>query len=258
MRMLSIYLLVAIVFMGAAGICHAAAIGPMEPLGPMKVSMGPEYNGMYGRDLDNSGAINSGEVRASNQVYMDIVLGLTDWANVYTKLGAANLQDKLNWSNGRNQTIKYDYGFLWGLGGNCLFDIGNDFGVGADAQINTWACDADSISGQGSPVFTEKGSARAYEFQAAAYFTYSYDVGADSKIIPYLGGYYSYFKINNNKTNKYEDDTYTYVEDGNITGKDNFGLLAGLDVKYYENVYVKLQGRFLAETAASVGISYKY
>ena len=245
---------------GVAGICHAAAIGPVEPLGPLKVSIGPEYNSTSGRDLDKASDtdLTGGEVKASNQPYLEISLGIGNHANAYTRFGAANLEQRLDWSNGRNQTIKYDYGFLWGLGGNYLFDIGNNFGIGGDAQFNTWACDARSISGSNDTFFTEKGSMRAYEYQVAAYITYKQDVGVDSNLIPYLGGYYTYFKINTGKDNKFEDNDYGYINEGSIKGRDKFGVLAGCDMKASEHLYIKLQGRFIAETAGTIGVSCRY
>lgn len=239
------------------GVCYAGSLGPIEPLGALKPAISVEYNGVYDRDLEESGTMTGGEINASSQFYVQGALGLADWANIYARLGTANLEQKINWNNGRNQTIKYDYGLLWGVGGNALHNLGNNFGIGGDMQFNMWFTDADSISGTNSPTFTDKGSLKNYEFQTAAYFTYIYEMGAASKIVPYLGGYYSYFKANIDKSIVFQDNDTQYTADDS-KGDDLFGLLVGTDVSFNENMSFKLEGRFIAETAFTAGMTYKY
>ena len=256
MKKIAVFVGMGLFIMEIVGTCQAASIGPMEPLGPMKVGIGAEYNG-FGRDLGSNGSITSGEIKSSNQGYVELALGITDWANIYGKIGMANLEQKVNWNVSINQTIKYDYGFLWGVGSNALFNIGNNFGIGGDIQLNMWFSDADSISGSNNPTFVQKGSLKNYEFQTAAYLKYDYQVNADSKITPYLGGYYSYFRSNIDKTIEFQDGTYDYLL-GDMEGKDSLGILAGLNIAASQNIYFKLEGRFIAETAGSIGVFYKY
>jgi len=80
----------------------------------------------------------------------------------------------------------------------------------------------------------------------------------DYKIIPYIGGYYSYFNINYRKNTIYTDDTYIYTAEGNTKSKDNFGVLLGLSIPVLKNFSYKLEGRFIAETAMSVGAKYRF
>jgi hypothetical protein len=257
MKKLIVFVGIAVFAISIVNTCHAASIGPVEPLGPMKVAVDAEYNGIFDRDIEESGPMTGGQIEDTNQGYVQLGLGLTDWANVYARLGAANLEQKINWNNGRTQTLKYDYGFLWGVGGNALYRFGNNFGIGGDIQFDMWFTDADSISGTNSPTFTDKGSLKNWEFQTAAYLTYDYEIGVDSKITPYAGGYYSEFGADIDKAISFQDNDTAYSV-GDSEGDDKFGLLAGINVAFSENISAKIEGRFIAETAATAGVSYKF
>ena len=258
MKVIKIFIVAAIVFIGVDVACYAGSIGPVEPLGPMKVEISGEYNEIFGRDLEISDDVTGDEVKSSGQGYVELALGLTDWCNAYARVGFANLKEEINWDFGRNQTIQYSNGFLWGIGSNALHDIGNNFGVGGDIQFNMWFADGDSISGTNSPTLTQKGSLMVTDFQTAAYLTYTYEHDMDYKIIPYLGGYYSRFNIHYRENTIYTDDTYIYTAEGDTKGKDNFGVLLGINIPVLKNFSYKLEGRFIAETAMSVGAKYRF
>ena len=248
----------AVFVLGLAASCYAGSIGPVEPLGAMKVRLDGEYNGIFDRDIDSSGAMTGGEIQESHQGYAKLAVGINDWANVYAKLGVANLEQKLNWNVPSSYTIEYEYGPLWGIGGNALHNFGNNFGIGTDVQFNMWFTDADSISGTNSPTFINKGSLKNWDFQTALYVTYTYEVGAEYKIIPYAGGYYSNFQADIDDTIRYQDSGGTQYTVGDSEAEDNLGILVGMNVQFSENMAFNLEGRFIAETAATVGASYKF
>jgi len=261
MNKIIIFVAVALLVIAFAGIGYASSLGPVEPLGPMKVGVGVEYNGIYSRDLDisQSEGVADDEVKLSNQGYVELAMGITDWCNAYARLGTANMKEKINWDFGRNQTINYNNGLLWGIGSNALYNMGNNFGIGGDIQFNMWFTDGSSVSGSNSPTFTQKGSLSVTDFQTAIYLTYTYEPpGTTSKIIPYIGGYYSRFNIHWRKSTIYTDGTYIYTSEGNTRSKDDFGALVGINIPVSENFSYKLEGRFIAENAMSIGAKYKF
>jgi len=248
---------IALFVAGIARTASAGGLGPVEPLGSMKSAISVEYNGILDKTLKKSGDMSKGRVENSNQVYAQYALGVGDMANIYGKLGTADLETKYTWTTGgRSQTVKYDYGLLWGIGGNFLYDLGNKFGIGGDAQMDMWFNESNSVTGDNSPVFTNKGRSNSYDIQASAYLTYTMEMGTSMKLVPYAGGYYSFFRTKNTDV-KYADNTYSY-QLGDTDGKDKFGILAGANMNCGQSVTLNLEGRFIAETALTAGLSYKF
>jgi len=244
---------------GIVEVCQAGSIGPIEPLGPMKVSITAEDNDIYKMNLISPGdpTITDIHLKTSNQGYAELALGITEWNNVYMKFGTANLSYWINSDNGRSQVIKYNYGLMWGIGTDAFYEIVDNFGLGADVQFNTWHTNADTITGSKSTTFIQKGSLSVYDFQTAVYLAYNYHLSTDT-LTPYVGGYYSRFKVNIDKAIEFQDPNFVYVQDASMKSKDNFGLLAGLSVTATENISLKLEGRFIAENAISFGANYKF
>jgi hypothetical protein len=248
--------MVFVVYISMTAVCWAGGNGPVEPLGTAKFALSGEYNNVLDMDLKKNGDVTGGEVEESYQGYAKLAVGISDNVNLYARLGAANLKEKLKWSNNTSHTIKYDNGLLWGIGGNGIYDLGNNFGIGGNLQIDAWFVDADSISGDNSPTFVDKGSLNNSEFQASLYLKYTCDLGV--KITPYAGGYYSYFDSRIDKTLKYQDTNGTIYTCGDIKNDDNFGVLLGLDVTATDKITLNIEGRFIAETAVTCGVCYKF
>ncbi len=263
MKRIVILALVGVFIMGMAKVGLAAGIGPVEPLGAMKVEVSGEYNSILDKDIKKNGTITNGnastggEVRESTQGYAKVSMGMNDWANIYAKLGTANFEEKLKWNNGKSQTIEYEYGLLWGIGANGLYDLGNNLGIGGDIQVDMWYNDLKSLKGDDSPALINSGSIKSLEFQTAVYLTYAIEVATDLKVVPYVGGCYSYFKAAIDSTISYSDTSDTYTR-GDAEGDDAFGLLAGTKIAVGKNLSVNVEGRFISETAVTAGLSYKF
>lgn len=260
MKRLAVILAVISFVAGMVGTCYAASLGPVEPLGANKCEVGVEYNSVVNRDLDKAGAVTKAEVDESNQVYAKLALGVGDYLNVYGKLGMADLNQKVTWNSdydNRSQTLGFNNGLLWGVGANGLYDLGNNVGIGGDVQLDMSFNDVDSITASNATSFSSSGSLRNTEIQASVYMTYTLQPAENFKIVPYAGGYYSYFKAAIDDAIKYADTLYEYTL-RDLEGKDNFGLLLGVNVHALKNISVNVEGRLIGESAVTAGISYRF
>ena len=138
-----------------------------------------------------------------------------------------------------------------------MYNMENNFGVGADVQFNAWYNEIDSITAVNAISFTDSGSVKNYEFQAALYVTYNYKTDNGITLIPYAGCLYSNLTSNIDDAIKYQDINWNYTV-GDLDSKDNFGLLVGANVGIRDNFELNLEGRFIAETAATAGLGYKF
>lgn len=253
-----ILLFASVIYFGMVSLTMAAGVGDfITPIGNMKVAVSVEDNIIFDRDLSSSGDVTGGEVSDSNQTYAKLALGLGDNFNVYGKVGIANLEYKINWDVSRSQTLKFDYGLLWGVGSSCLHEFENNFGVGVDVQFNMWYTDGDSISGSNNPVFIDKGSLKNGELQSSLYLTYSYEADAGYTIVPYVGGYYAEFKADVDDSIKFRDDVYEYTA-GDLEEDDNIGILIGTSLLVSENLSFNVEGRFISETALTVAAGWEF
>ena len=260
MRKLAVMVVAVLFIAGMSGICYAAGLGPVEPLGAKKCDIGVEYNAIIDRDLDTSGGVKKGNDVESSQAYAKMIFGVGDYFNVYGKLGAADFEEKITWKSdydNRSQTLDYGSGRLWGVGGNGLYDFGNNVGVGGDVQFDMWFNEIDSVTATNVTAFSDAGSLKNYEFQASLYTTYTFTPAEDFKFIPYAGGYYSYFKSAVGDAIKYADTMYNYTL-VDLEGEDSFGLLVGANVAALKNFSLNIEGRFIAETAVTAGLSYRF
>jgi hypothetical protein len=94
--------------------------------------------------------------------------------------------------------------------------------------------------------------------QIAPYLTYDIKIKENVKIMPYLGGYYSFYNIY--KGIAFIDDSsgwYT-TEDEKLRSKHKLGVLAGFEMLFLKQLILKLEGRFLAETAVTTSLMYKF
>jgi hypothetical protein len=240
---------------------YAASLGPIRPLGHMKASIGLEEDFVFSRPLKAKVDITGAKIKNSNSNSLLLALGITDYVNVYTRLGGTNLSENLKWSGGAQETIDYQYGFLWGVGANASYTFKNNFGVGLDVQFDMTSSKPKKISGTNSPAFAEGGkpTVKTYETQIAPYLTYDIKVKDNLSFMPYLGGYYSFYNIY--KGVAFVDSTgpgqYT-TEDEKIRNKNKLGVLAGCEILFAKQLSLKIEGRFLAETAISTSLNYRF
>jgi hypothetical protein len=249
---------VALLVLGCFSFSYAAPLGPIRPLGNKKLSVGIENDFVFNRPVKAKVDIVGGKIKKTNSDFLLFALGLADYFNIYTRLGGGNSNEQLKWDGGGEQTIKYDYGFIWGVGANAMYSFKNHFGVGFDAQFDLATNRARSISGRSTPVLLTKGPVKTYEVQLAPYVTYDLKLNDKVKIMPYLGGYYSFYNIYKG-VGFYDHAGWEYTtEDEKIRNKYNLGVLGGVEMQFLKKMSVKIEGRFLSETAISTTLSYKF
>ena len=94
MKRMVVFIGIALFVISFAKIAAAAGTGPIEPLGNMKSEITAEYNGIFDKDLDKSGAIAKGQVEESTQAYAKYALGLSDYLNIYMANWALQIMKK--------------------------------------------------------------------------------------------------------------------------------------------------------------------
>ncbi|MDD4955357.1 MAG: hypothetical protein PHP17_04910, partial [Candidatus Omnitrophica bacterium] len=150
-------------------------------------------------------------------------------------------------------------GFLWGVGVNASYRFKNNFGLGIDAQFNMASNKAKSISGTSDPQFIDANApVKTYETQIAPYVSYDWKVNDKLKIMPYVGGYYSFYNIY--KGVSFFDDRGVgyFTEDEKIRGKNKMGPLVGIESLIFDRVTFTIEGRFVSETAITTSLTYRF
>jgi len=260
MKKLSVIIWTALLVLGCFISSYAAAIGPVRPLGDKKFSIGYENDYVFSRTIKAKVDINGGKIKDAQRNFLLLGLGLSEHFNLYARLGGGNFREQLKWSGGSEQTIKYGYGFIWGVGGNVSYKFKNNFGIGFDAQFNLASNKNKSINGSANPFFIPGGKVmvKTYEIQLTPYVSYDAEINQNCKIMPYLGGCYSYYNVY--KGISFADGTGGgyFTEDEKIRGENHLGLLGGVEVLLYKQWSLKLEGRFITETALSSAVSYKF
>lgn len=238
----------------------AASIGssiPDSKHDAVSLSIGVEDNFVFERSIKESGSMTGGNAQNTNQAYAIATLQPADFLTLYGKLGVANLEEKFDWDINRSQTIKFDYGLLAGGGVNLLYNLDNGLGIGWDNQMSWWHTEANSVTGSNGPSFISKGSVNNLEAQSTIYTKYDLSLNEDSVFTPYVGASYSLFRSCIDKEIEIKDDLYVYTY-GDAENKDNLGVVAGLNYKLGRNLLFGLEGHFLAETALTGRLTYKF
>lgn len=254
-----------IVLLGAAllildcfSFSYAAGLGPVRPLGNKKICVGFEKDYVFSRPIKANLDVSGGKIKDGNRDSILLGLGLTKYFNVYAKLGMGDWSEQLKWvGSSSEQTIEYNNGFTWGVGADALYSFENNFGVGFDAQFDMASNKAGFIGGTDYPAITGRGPVKTYEIQMAPYLTYDMKINDKVKIMPYAGGYYSFYNIYKGIT---FDDNYGWYETGDekIRRKHALGLLGGFEMLFFNQLALKAEGRFLSETALTASVTYTF
>lgn len=260
MKKISVVMLLSCAVILYACAAFAATIGstiPDSKQDGLSVSVGAEGNFIFEKDLESSGSMISGKIEDTNQDYAIAVIQPFKFMTAYGKVGASNLQAKIDWNVNRSQTVKFDYGMISGGGVNLLYDLGNNLGLGLDNQALWSHNEADSVSGNNNPRLTSKGSYDTLEFQSTVYAKYDLELGQENILTPYVGGSYLFNKSYIDDTIQVTDDTYIFTY-GDAENEDNFGPVVGLNYKMGKNLLLGVEGRFVTETSVAGRATYKF
>jgi len=277
--------LVALLSMPLTG--GAATVGntAISQGGSGEFSLGIEYDGVFNRDLDfksGSRKYNTGTTQSvpalgdrmedvkmdSSRVLFKGTLGFHRDIDLdlFIKLGTANLnyEEKNIITGATDQKMEFDgeFDFAWGAGAKLgFYQSPKGLRIMGDVQYLTYEVDGDfSINGVDRAAFESPASynskTKVEEWQAALYM-----VQEIRQFSPYLGVKYSDLELKNetNVSGRTAGVPYSYKETTKAEADKNFGVFLGADFNIIPTrLSVNIEGRFLDETAGSLGVNYKF
>lgn len=262
-------------------VVYAASIGGAETQGKGKFAIGLDQEFVFDRDgKDVARVVSDGTLTQNWKIESEVdkmyrtmakaSYGLFDSLDVYVRLGVAkpDYAEKVGgtWTDSGGAPpadqgtftgvgkLKGDNAFAYGFGMKGTYDLKNDWLVGCDVQYLSHKNDYKTsgtltvYDSAGNMVMEEpgewKGEITFYEWHVAPYVAKKL-----GNFVPYLGARYSDARM----SDKDEWGTKTKIK-----ADDNFGVFLGTDYKIGENWKLNLEGRFIDETAMSVGATYKF
>ncbi len=254
-----VMLLMTAVFAGAA------SVGSPGTQGQGKIAATAEWSYVFGRDLDfkkatrppghdNDRPVNFRIDRGYN-VAGKISYGVFNAMDIYVKLGVANYDLKGDVFVGDTKRVEEDLSagdsFLYGGGVKLAYELKDGWIIGCDAQYLTSGHELDfrAVNVASGAVTTAKyAECRIQEWHAAPYIAKKI-----ADFTPYLGARYSDLRL----SQKNPDDPRRW--DNLIFSADrNIGVLTGVDWNFGKNFKLNVEGRFVDETAMSVGAVYRF
>jgi len=244
---------------------RAASVGSPETQGKGKVGAGVEWSYIFNRDLEFKKAtrpaghatdrpVNFRIVKGSN-VAGKISYGVFDDMDIYVKLGVANYDLKGDVFVGDNQTVAENLSarnaFLYGGGFKLAHELRKGWIVGCDAQYLTSDHELDfraTTLATGALTTARYADLKIQEWHAAPYVAKKI-----ANFTPYLGVRYSDLRMEQKKPNdpKRWDDLIFYAD-------CNVGVFTGIDWNIGKGFKLNVEGRFVDETAISVGTAYRF
>jgi len=261
---------------------YAASIGGAETQGRNKFSIGVDQEFLFDRDEKDSGRVQidgpqteywktKPEVDNMYRTMAKVSYGLLDNLDVYVRLGTAKFDytEKIagTWTNPAGVGIppafkgtfsgsskyKSTNAFAYGFGIKGTYPLKNDWLVGCDLQYLSHKND---FTAQGSLTIYDdtgrqlltssgerKGTINLYEWHVAPY------------VAKKIGNFTPYFGVRYSDARMKEKDEWGTTS---MKADYNVGVFLGTDYKLGKNWRLNLEGRFIDETAMSVGASYRF
>lgn len=238
----------------------ASVLDSVEPLGHMKYAVSMEDNFIFDRDLDKTGSMTEAETDDTNQIYGKLMLGLTDYFNVYTKLGAVT-GSHYKIVEPTISEYSTEPGLLWGFGGTGAYEFLKTWKVAGDIQFNSWSVDVDEarFAGESGSNFSNP-AVNNYEFQLTGLLLKDVEIPSYKiTVTPYVGVSYLYFKTETDGTITYRTASTASVSDSwSLEGDDVISIVTGANVKVKDNIKLGVEGRFIGETAITCNLTYAF
>ncbi|MDD5679616.1 MAG: hypothetical protein PHI59_00010 [Candidatus Omnitrophica bacterium] len=243
----------------------AASVGDPETQGKNKVAAGIEWSYVFGRDLDFIKAVRppgrqndrplNFRISKGQDLVSRISYGLFKAVDIYIKLGVVHYDFKGDVFVGNKKTVEEKLtggdSFLYGGGFKLAYEIKPGWIVGCDAQYLTSDHELDfSAIGIPSGAVTKAKyyTCRVQEWHAAPYLAKRI-----ADLTPYVGVKYSDLRLdqgNPNDPRRWND--LIFNSDYNV------GVFAGIDWNFRDIFRLNVEGRFVDETAMSVGAVYRF
>jgi uncharacterized protein YhjY with autotransporter beta-barrel domain len=238
----------------------ASIVDSVQPLGNMNIGAAVEDNFIFERDLDGEGSTTDAEASDTNQVYGKLMVGWSDYFNVYTKLGAVT-GSKYKFTKPRIYEYDTDAGFLWGFGLSGAYEFIENWKIAGDIQYNSWQIDVDSGRYVGEAM-TNIGTPGVdnHELQATGLILADFTIkGMNAVFTPYAGVGYVYYKTETDGTITFSTASTNSASDSwSVEGDDLVSIVTGISVKMMDDLKAYAEGRFIAETAITAGLSYSF
>lgn len=243
----------------------AGSIGSkVKPVNNIDFAIAVEDNIIFGRYIESSGTVSSGEFDTTNQIYGKLIMAVPDFANLgidyanfYAKIGASDCSLHYNLNGGTKVEVESEYGFLWGIGGIGVYEFTPNWHVGLDTQFNWWQCDVDKVKRDGDKATNISGEIRNWEFQATLFVNTKYEI-QEVTIKPYVGGVISYLDTHSKEDVRYTSSGSAYTLNWDLKGDDILGIVIGSDILFTKNFVATVEARFIYETALTTGLTYKF
>jgi len=291
-------ILVSLIVLAVAlpSIGRAATVGSIaETQGEAgKFSLGVEYDRVFNRDLEfTSGSITVNTVdlagdpltftepipflgdsikdveAESNRIFLKGTLGFHKDIDLdlFVKLGTADASWEAKYVSpgflDEKLEFEGDYGFAWGVGAKMMF-FQSPGGVRllGDTQYIEYEVEGDyKVAGidlaEALAPARYDSKTKVKEWQAALYVNKTF-----GSFSPYIGLKYSDIRVENETdVNGYDDEGSPYSAKTKFKAKadDNVGAFVGTDIYVIPNrLSVNIEGRFLDETASTVGVNWKF
>ena len=272
-------LIMAAVLFSGVGYASASTIGGAETSGQGIVAAAFEQEVVFERkmrqdkakwtdDISDLDMKVKPKIEGMNTSLVKISYGLLDNLDIYVKLGAGNVKTTANLSGiysgfleilKGEMKFKSDYGFTYGLGAKGTYNLTSDWFIGCDIQYLRSEADykakADgSIWNEGEYLPYEadfNGNSTWQAWQVAPYVALK-----AGNFVPYLGIKYSDL-IQKYKNKGVSEDGFP-LESLTTRSKGNCGIFVGTDYRIGTNWKLNIEGRFIDETAMSLGANYKF
>ena len=274
MKVLSLLFLAAVaaVVVTFAVPAHAAEIGyPVEAIGHLNYTVGAGVSYTFNKEIEAGGTLTSPSTTISefemeySQAYAKVTVGLTQFVNVYTKLGMARVEDsELTFASGSNAAVETEYDLLWGVGfaGACEVEEWYNVIVGAVIECNRWNADVDTVNIISSAGATNiSGTVENSELQTSVYLAKRFEEVLDMPniaITPYIAGIYDYFNTQTDGAVKYTISGTNYELDYDLDGDKRIGIAVGANIEMSDSFALNIEGRLLHERTIAGGLTYKF
>jgi len=251
---------------------HAAEIGyPVEPLGHLEYSVGAEVSYTFDKEIEAGGTLTSPSTTISEfemeygQAYGKVSVGLTQYCNVYTKLGMSKVEEAdLTFASGSTASVETEFDLLWGVGfaAACEVEEWYDVIVGAVIEYNRWDADVDTVNVISSADATNiSGTVENSELQTSVYLARRFEEVLNSPniaVTPYIAGIYDYFNTQTDGNIKYTIGATNYELDYDLDGDKRIGIAIGANIEMSDAFLLNIEGRLFHERTIAGGLTYKF
>ncbi len=227
---------------------------PLDIMEEERLSINAEGSTINEIDLDTKNGITN-SVDEGTQIGLKIAYGVTQGVSFYAKVGMADWSIK----NSTPMTIEYETSPYYGGGISYMYRSDTNVLVGGDIQyIMQSGIEVDSITYNNTPATNIIGLAGDFTtMQISVLLGYDLEISDDMNIVPYGGITYSQFAYKS-QTGSFTAPAAISQAAQNLDSDDLLGFIVGLSLKMGNNLDVNLEGRFIAESAFSIGFDYRF